>query len=563
MKSMTNEWLRHSLIVAAALLVAGFAAPALADPPVADKSTMQTSPGHGVPVPRGIPDMINYAAFDPPKSPIFDINKFTVSGDMRVRPEYRNNSNFGLLNLSGGSTRATALNGGAANGAMFGVQQWMRLGLNYAISPDVDTFIQMQYAKNWGGAASLPSNVSTSPGATAANDPNTLTSLGVRQAYMIIRNIGIEGLSLKAGRQLIVMGNHRLFGHFDWSNTGFSHDGITLQYSQPKWEAWTGWLRPADLTAQSSGSLIGTCVNTANAANTQTNCTGNGSKTDIVFGRIVLKPIAGLSIEPLWVYFDNKAQSIGAGAGTPFAGNTVQAHANDQNRHTMGGRVAYRQGMFDGTVESYWQRGSMGLSQSANRLSINAVALAAEAGITFKEVPWSPRLGLEFNYASGDGNANTCNGATGAGCNGHANTFENLYPTNHIVMGYADRMAWRNMVGYSGSAQFIPTNSQHLELRFWMFRKANANDCWYTASQACFSTANAGAGIATSDSLYKELDVIHTLYFMNNKVGWQTGAGYLWAGGMVKQLAAGNAAMSGGTSPVDSIWAYTQLHVNF
>jgi hypothetical protein len=551
MKSMTKGWLRHSFTVAAALLVVGFAATVWADPPVDNKP--QTSPGHGVPVPRGIPDMIAYGNFDPPKSSLFDISRFTISGDMRVRPEYRSNQAFGLNSLSAGGVGAA---NNQLNSAQKGVQQWYRVGLNYAISPDVDTFLQMQYAHNWGGAA-------VNGGNPNSNDPNALPTLGVRQAYMIIRNIGIQGLSLKAGRQLIVMGNHRLFGHFDWSNTGFSHDGITLQYSQPTYELWGGWLRPADLANSANGGQTSLLANGTACAAPPGTCNSSSAQTNILFTRVVLKPVAGLSLEPLWVYFDNNQQSFG---GTGFAGNTVIAHAPNQQRHTMGGRVAYRQGMFDGTLESYWQRGSMGLASSANRLQINAMALAAEGGITFKDAPWSPRLGLEFNYASGDGNANRCNSSTGAACNGHANTFENLYPTNHIVMGYADRMAWRNMVGYSGSAQFIPTNSQHLEFRFWVFRKANSQDCWYTASQACFSTANTSVGgaqqFASSNSLYKELDVIHTLYFMNNKVGWQTGGGYLWAGNYVNQLAAGNAAATG-SSAVNSIWAYTQLHVNF
>ncbi len=68
-------------------------------------------------------------------------------------------------------------------------------------------------------------------------------------------------------------------------------------------------------------------------------------------------------------------------------------------------------------------------------------------------------------------------------CHGNANTFENLYPTNHIVMGYADRMAWRNMVGYSGSLQLNPTQQNHLDFRYWLFRKANNGDCWYTAAR--------------------------------------------------------------------------------
>ena len=70
-------------------------------------------------------------------------------------------------------------------------------------------------------------------------------------------------------------------------------------------------------------------------------------------------------------------------------------------------------------------------------------------------------------------------------------------------------------------------------------------------------------GVATSNSLYKEIDGVYTLFFKDNKVAWQIGASYLIAGQMLDQLAAGNAAGKRSVSAVNSIWAYTQLHVNF
>jgi hypothetical protein len=277
--------------------------------------------------------------------------------------------------------------------------------------------------------------------------------------------------------------------------------------------------------------------------------------------------MAGLAIEPLWVYFNNKTSlsAVGnnsaTGSATAFGGTA--AHAPGQNRHTLGGRVAFRQGMFDATGEYYWQTGSMSLAASPNRLHINAQAMAFTAGVTLKDVPTSPRFGAEFNYASGDGDAANCQ-QTGAGCNGTSNTFENLYPTNHIIMGYADVMAWRNMVGYSGDLQLKPTKESHFEAKFWVFRKANNNDCWYRAAQNCYFTqtsANTG-GAVSSNSLAKELDLIYTLFFKDNKVAWQLGGSYLWAGEALDQIASGNAA-SNGPAAVNQIWAYTQLHVNF
>ena len=64
---------------------------------------------------------------------------------------------------------------------------------------------------------------------------------------MLIRNFaGFQGLSVKAGRQYVVFGNQSLFGAFDWSNTGISHDGVMLQYSTKAWDTYAGWFRTSE-----------------------------------------------------------------------------------------------------------------------------------------------------------------------------------------------------------------------------------------------------------------------------------------------------------------------------
>ena len=115
----------------AAVLLAGVTAA----PVMAEKTTPATGKNSAVPaVPRAIPDLIPYHKFDPPKSKLFDISKLTISGDLRVRPEFRNNGTFGI----------------SGKNNTFIVQQWARLGFNYSISPDVTFFFQAQHSKNWG-----------------------------------------------------------------------------------------------------------------------------------------------------------------------------------------------------------------------------------------------------------------------------------------------------------------------------------------------------------------------------------------------------------------------------
>ena len=208
----------------AAILIAGITAA----PVMAEKTTPATGKNSAVPaVPRAIPDLLPYHKFDPPKSKLFDMSKLTISGDLRVRPEFRNNGTFGI----------------AAKNNTFMVQQWARLGFNYSISPDVTFFLQAQHSKNWGVAQNMP-GAATNRGGTDANA--TSGTLFARQAFMLVRNFLVPNLTVKVGRQLVVWGNHRMFGHFDWNNVGWTHDGITTNYKLSKTATLqVGWLRTA------------------------------------------------------------------------------------------------------------------------------------------------------------------------------------------------------------------------------------------------------------------------------------------------------------------------------
>ena len=89
----------------AAVLLAGVTAA----PVMAEKTTPATGKNSAVPaVPRAIPDLLPYHKFDPPKSKLFDISKLTISGDLRVRPEFRTGGTFGNPN-SGESVYGAAM----------------------------------------------------------------------------------------------------------------------------------------------------------------------------------------------------------------------------------------------------------------------------------------------------------------------------------------------------------------------------------------------------------------------------------------------------------------------
>ena len=489
----------------AAVLLAGVTAA----PVMAEKTTPATGKNSAVPaVPRAIPDLIPYHKFDPPKSKLFDMSKLTISGDMRVRPEFRTNNTFG------GATKE----GAASSQNTFFVQQWARLGLNYSISSDVTFFFQPQYSKNWGKGGG-----SSGADGVANLDSNTTDgTIYARQAFMLVRNFLVPNLTIKAGRQLVVWGNHRMFGHFDWNNVGWSHDGLTLNYKVSKATTLqAGWLR----TAESN------CSNPTSGG-----CGGARASTDadVVYVRAPMK-IAGLVLEPTYIWHSG---GTGLGLGAP--------RPPDQSRHTLGGRAVKKfsagSARVDATMEGYYQFGEIGTGTGGRNMDIEAYAFHIDGGLTLP-VPMQPRLSAEYNTASGDSDAgdNKWEG------------FDQLYPTNHIHFGYMDRMSWKNMNHYAFGLQLRPNKDSHFEVTGHIFSLQETTDGWYGAAQVAIGGRTAGN---TSTDVGSEVDVVYTHFFTpGNHVAWQIGGGVFMPGEYLDNNVGGNAS--------EQSWGYTQLWVNF
>ncbi|MDD9860381.1 MAG: alginate export family protein [Nitrospira sp.] len=510
-------------------------------PAFAEKTTPATDKNSAVPaVPRAIPDLIPYHKFDPPTSKLFDISKLTISGDLRVRPEFRTNDRFGLSSHELASARA-----GSKRNTFF-VQQWTRLGLHYTVSPDVVFFFQPQYSKNWGRGGGPRASEGGSFGGSFADANSTQGTIFARQAFMLLRNFLMPDLTVKVGRQLVVWGNHRMFGHFDWNNVGWSHDGVTANYKlAPHMTLQAGWLRvdEGNCGSPTSGGCGGTKAT---------------SDADIIYVRAPTK-LMGLLVEPTYIWHSGGTGDSGADNLPPHHAGISRdgARPGDQSRHTIGGRVVKKMGMggsrIDTTVEGYWQFGEIGnyatgRYATGRNVDIDAYAFHIDGGVTLP-VPMQPRIGGEYNVASGN---NPDDESEWGG-------FDQLYPTNHIHFGYMDRMSWKNMVHYSVGLQLRPTRDSHFEVTGHWFYLNDEKDHWYGANQNVFIQSPDGN---QEDSLGKEIDVVYTMFFTpDNHVAWQIGGGVFFPGDYIDDNPA--APRLNGVEVPNTTWGYTQLWINF
>jgi hypothetical protein len=507
-------------------------------------------------VARSIPNKEEYELYDPKIGKNFDLNKFWMRGDLRVRPIMRNGVCFGSNIVGNGACNTFNKNGTPGKQNDFYSQQLIRLGFGYDISPDVNFYMELQDSRTWGGNGAngkegVQDDARNQNGCATANGGGNCGTLGVRAGYMLIRNIaGVQGLSMKAGRQYVVLGNQSLFGAFDWSNTGISHDGVMMQYSTKAWDTYGGWFRTSE---SDLGQAVPVGAQNPGIGPSTFNNGNANLDSDILMFYNQIKSVPGFIIEPYYFLYSNRYNSVdnrSQGLGTP-------RHSN-QTRHNVGGRIEMREGNFDAISETLYQFGEMGDTGgpfgagygNQKYLHISAWATRNWIGYTHYEWAWKPRLAFNFDYASGDGRANCTFAGSTTGCS-TANTFENMYPTNHIHMGYMDVQSWKNMMAPSVNLQFRPTKDDHIEVWASDFNLANTKDNWYRATQVVYVYSKANNN---KRHVGDEIDFAWTHMFMDGKLSFQAVYGHMFAGAYI--------AENLGTS-TDQDWAYAQLWLNF
>ena len=104
-------------------------------------------------------------------------------------------------------------------------------------------------------------------------------------------------------------------------------------------------------------------------------------------------------------------------------------------------------------------------------LDLSAFAAHAGLGYTF-DTAWKPRLGVEYNYGSGDSDP----------ADGDIETFQNLFPTNHKFYGIMDLTAWQNMQHAAAELQVQPCKTVTAQLGYRAFFIASTDDVWYRAN---------------------------------------------------------------------------------
>jgi hypothetical protein len=449
------------------------------------------------PAPPAPPPPETTAAEKPATAPVQDpifktlVKSVSLDGQIRVRAEYRDPTSY--INADP-QTRSDDV-----------FLTRIRLNLKFSVNDDIDVFVQPQDQRVWGQEASVLTDE---------------RNMDLHQGYVEIRNFLGEPITIKVGRMELSYGDQRLISPLDWSNIGRAWDGAKLKYSAKDW--WIEGFYTVIKDPLAVNSVPG-----LPAAATPPGVV-NGAAEDQDFGGLYFS-YTGIADHEFDVYgFFREFQDKSFVAENGALGDLID--------HTYGARIKGKDAGFDYTLEAMGQSGK----RSADR--IQSYAYVATLGYTF-DMDWKPRIGVEYDYASGDRHAG----------DGKLNTFDPLFPFNHYYQGFADVVGFRNLKDLSLYLSVKPSDTTSINLDFHNFWLAQDEDAWYN-DNGTVVRAGVASGIPTT-RLAQEVD-LHAKVTVSKFVKFWGGWSHVFAGPYVRQTA------TAGTD-TDLNWFFVQMVVDF
>lgn len=290
--------------------------------------------------------------------------------------------------------------------------------------------------------------------------------LGIDNQHLDLENAFVEifgelfgkATALRFGRTELQYGKQRLISPLDWANTRRRFEGAVFQIKGENVTTDFFLVHPVGTTArradESNSSLA--------FAGVYTTIKIDDKHTMDVFGLIL----------------DESDPVLTNGAG--MMGN--------RELYTVGGR-------YDGKVGStdyeLWAAKQFGDHAGDD---INAYAYSARAGQTFGDLPGSPRVGIDFDVASGDPDPT----------DGEMQTFQQLFPLGHAYFGYLDLVGRQNIISVMPNITVKLGSTAAFRASYSKFTLNDRHDSLYNAGGAGPLVDPAGL---SGDSVGSEIDL--------------------------------------------------------
>ena len=360
----------------------------------------------------------------------------------------------------------------------------------------------------------------------------------LHQGYVTLGDAKEFPVTVKAGRQELTYGDERLVGAFDWNNIGRTFDALKL-HSVAGANTWMDAF---------VGHVVIPKDNNFDFPNDYDTISGlYGSTRELV------------PWQETQVYF--LARNVAHNSPNLETGALVPP-PSPRDIYNPGVRVKSIPGKlagFDYGIEADYQFGDYAATTgsapnaiSGLRLKQDAYLLHLEGGYT-SPASYSPRVGLEFNYASGDENPN----------DGTHGTFDTLYPTTHAMVGIMDLYSLQNIEDLRLNFSMKPTKHFVVFTSYRGVWLATPADSFYLANQAprTGGTPGAGNGFTLNPSYGRYVGMEGDLVLTYNFTSYaqvQAGYSHFVAGDYVKE-----SLSAPGFGAVDANYVYLQTTFRF
>jgi len=279
-------------------------------------------------------------------------------------------------------------------------------------------------------------------------------------------------VTLRGGRQELIFGSQRLVGPGDFTQVPRAFEGGAAIAQIVDWTITPFWAQSVVIDKYHF----------------------NKSTSDLqLFGVFGTGPLYVLpvNLDLYWLDANNRTATFNGTIGR-------------ERRHTLGGRVWGKIGAtgLDFEVEGASQFGTLG------RGEIGAWMLTTVLGYTLPITRLSPRVYVEFDYASGDDRPG-----------GDVETFSQLYPNAHSFLGYIDYIGRQNIISPNAGVIMSPIHGLTLSLQQYFFWRASDRDALYNKSGGVLRPGTA----TTARYVGAETDVLATYNFTRHLQGY---AGY-------------------------------------
>jgi hypothetical protein len=298
-----------------------------------------------------------------------------------------------------------------------------RLIADYRLTEQAHTLVEFQDARYWLNRLEL---------SDFGQSSSYFDEFDLRQAYLEWEHIGRSPFGLKVGRQIMLYGDRRVFAPAEWGNVGnYWWDAAKLYYDTDALEVDTFYAQR--VLSEPKGWNFDHWPYHVGA----------------VYARMKQLPV---TLDAFYVVKHD------------WSGNSFgESGTGDETRHTFGlfsERPAGKE--WDYGLFAAGQLGEYGGDD------IRAFGVIARGGYTF-QAAWRPRLGMEFNYASGDHDP----------ADGVAGTFDGVFGAMDIPYGWMNVVSWKNLEDYVLNVSVHPTKSLKLGVDYHYFRLSQSRDAWY------------------------------------------------------------------------------------